>query len=138
VQAAAEGAELPISYANDPEAGAIVARYVDSDYVATLWLYEDDSYDTGWYHDVAVFKRSPDSSLERSMTAGTDWYGAPGTTPREFLFLSGFRCGVVGGPAFVTGAVRALAYRRLLRHFGSGEAIDRVDAPLGAFVARID
>jgi hypothetical protein len=138
MQAAADGAELPIRDDKDPEWGAIVARYVDPNYVAVLWVYEDDSEETGWHHDIVVYQRLADGQLEHAATGGSDWFGAPGTRPREHVWLSGFRCGNFDGPTFVTGAVLDLEYLRLFRHFSTGEAVAERDAPTGAFVARID
>lgn len=138
MRAAAAGVELPIREDDDPESGAIVARYVDAFYVAVLWIYEDDSYETGWYHDIVIFKWMPDGELERRGTGGSDWYGPPGTRPPADVWLSGFSSGMVGGPTFLTGAVSDLDYLRLLRHFGTGEPLVREDAPSGAFIVRIE
>jgi hypothetical protein len=136
--AATDGAELPIRDDKDPEWGAIVARYVDPTYVAVLWVYEDDSEETGWYHDVVVYRRLVDGQIEHFATGGSDWFGAPGTRPPESVWLSGLRSGGLGGPMFLTGAVSDLNYLRLLRHFATGEPIAQRDAPTGAFIARIE
>jgi hypothetical protein len=76
--AVVDGAELPIRDDKDPEWGTVVARYLDPTYVAVLWIYQDDSEDSGWYHEIVMYRRLADGELEHFTTGGSDWFGAPG------------------------------------------------------------
>jgi hypothetical protein len=86
MRAAIEGSPLPIRFDDD---NAIVARYVDSECAAVLWIFDatpdfahlDD--EVHWGRDLIVCDRTPSGDLERFANVLGSWHGPPGEWPPE-------------------------------------------------------
>jgi hypothetical protein len=135
-RAAIEGSPLPIRFDDN----AIVARYVDSECAAVLWIFDatadyahlDD--EVHWGKDLIVCDRTPTGDLERFTNVLSTWHGPPGDWPPE-TFSVGYMG--ISGKRFAMGATRDMELLRLVRHFESGESLKEEDAPTGAFVMRL-
>ena len=136
---AADGAPLELPGEIGDES-VLVARYVDKDWAAFLFLFAEDP--DRFEQLVEVYSRDRARSWELEASATSDWYGPLGGRPPSGPFwMSGFEVSARHrgdeAAAFVTGVVAEPRYLGLLRHYSSGEVLSPGDAPFGPFIARI-
>lgn len=127
------GDSLPLD-SPDPAAGALVARYIDDEFVAMLFILPPSLRE--FEQEVEIYKREGQRGLSLRLKGGGDWYGPVGERPPETFWMSGLTSST-GGASFVTGAVTQLEHLKLIHHIGTGGTVNTADAPTGAFIARL-
>lgn len=121
------------------EEDLLVARYVDDNWAAFLFIYREKPEQ--FEQLIEIYSRGENNALQLEASASADWYGPLEVSPPcQPLWISGFEASARycnDAAAFVSGVATGHRYLALLRNYSSGEALSPADAPFGPFLVRI-